>query len=94
MTVLALIPNWLKFLLVALASAGVIASGSYLLGSNDERQRSKAEQLQSDIKFERERTKDDAKLRSLSNYDFCVRSLRRRSLPVKECDELRGLPGE
>ena len=94
MTVFTLVPNWLKFLLVALVAVGVVASGGYLLGSNDERQRTRAEQLQSDIKSERERTKDDAKLRSLSNYDFCVLSLRRRGLPVKKCDELRGVPGE
>lgn len=92
MTVFALVPSWLKFLVAALIAVCIIASGSYLIGSNDERQRSKAEQLQSDIKSERERTQDDAKLRSLSNYDFCVLSLRRRGLPVTECHELRRFP--
>lgn len=61
MTVLALIPCWLKFLLAALVAVGVVASGSYLLGGNDERLRSKAERLKSDIKSERERTKDEGR---------------------------------
>ncbi|WP_051514990.1 hypothetical protein, partial [Brucella rhizosphaerae] len=74
------IPAWLKYFLAGIVAACIIAFGGYLIGKREGRQEIKIEQLQSDIKSERERTKDDAKLRSLSNYDFCVLSLRRRGL--------------
>jgi hypothetical protein len=78
----ALIPNWLKYLLAGIVAVCILAGGGYLLGKREGRQQAKTEQLQTDIKAERERVKDDAKLRSLSDYDFCVVSLRRRGRPL------------
>lgn len=89
-----LIPAWLKYLLTGIVAACIIAGGGYLLGKRDGRQQAKTEQLQSDLNDERERTKDDAKLRSLSNYDFCVVSLRRRGLQSADCEQLRGVATE
>lgn len=89
-----LVPAWLKYLLAGIVAACIIAGGGYLLGKRDGRQQAKTEQLQSDLKSERERTKDDAKLRSLSNYDFCVVSLRRRGLQPADCEQLRGVATE
>lgn len=89
-----LIPAWLKYLLTGIVAACIIAGGGYLLGKREGRQQAKTEQLQSDIKAERERVKYDAKLRSLSHYDFCVVSLRRRGLQSADCEQLRGLAAE
>jgi hypothetical protein len=89
-----IIPAWLKYLLAGIVAACIVAGGSYLLGKREGRQQAKTEQLQSDIKAERERVKDDAKLRSLSDYDFCVVSLRRRGLQSADCEQLRGLAAE
>ncbi|MBK0022077.1 hypothetical protein IAE29_12160 [Ochrobactrum sp. S46] len=83
-----LIPAWLKYLLAGIVAACIIAGSSYLLGKREGRQQVKTEQLQSDVKAERERVKDDAKLRSLSDYDFCVVSLRRRGLQSADCEQL------
>lgn len=90
----ALTPNWLKYLLAGIVAACIIAGGGYMLGKREGRQQAKTEQLQSDIKAERERVKDDAKLRSLSDYDFCVVSLRRRGLQHADCEQLRGVAAE
>jgi len=84
-------PNWLKYLFAGIVAASIIAGSSYLLGEREGRQQAKTEQLQSDIKAERERVKDDAKLRSLSDYVFCVESLRRRGLQSADCKQLRGV---
>ncbi|WP_421505493.1 hypothetical protein [Brucella pseudogrignonensis] len=89
-----LVPAWLQYLLAGIVAACIIAGGGYLLGKREGRQQAKTEQLQSDIKTERERAKDDAKLRSLSDYDFCVVSLRRRGLQSADCEQLRGLEAE
>lgn len=89
-----LVPAWLKYLLTGIAVACIIAGVSYLLGKRDGRQQAKTEQLQSDLNDERERTKDDAKLRSLSDYDFCILSLRRRGLQPADCEQLRGVATE
>lgn len=89
-----LIPAWPKYLLAGIVAACIIAGGGYLLGKREGRQQAKTEQLQSDIKAERERVKDDAKLRSLSDYDFCVVSLRRRGLQSADCEQLRGVATE
>ncbi|WP_343315883.1 hypothetical protein AAIB41_13960 [Brucella sp. BE17] len=91
---LGLIPNWLKLSLAAVLAAVLISAGAYQLGKQNGYQRAASEQLQEDIKAERERAKDDAKLRGLSDYDFCTLALRRRGLPVDRCDELRGLSSE
>ncbi len=88
------IPAWLKYLIAGTVAACIIAGGGYLIGKREGRQEIKIEQLQTDINAERERTKDDAKLRSLSNYDFCVLSLRRRGLQPADCEQLRGVAAE
>lgn len=93
-TIWKLVPAWLKYLLTGIVAACIIAGGGYLLGKREGRQQAKTEQLQSDIKAERERVKDDAKLRSLSDYDFCVVSLRRRGLQSADCEQLRGMAAE
>lgn len=89
-----IIPAWLKCLLGGIVAACIVAGGSYLLGKREGWQQAKTERLQSDIKAERERVKDDAKLRSLSDYDFCVVSLRRRGLQSADCEQLRGVAAE
>jgi hypothetical protein len=71
----------------ALLAAGPV----YLYGSSQGRQAVAIERLQSDIKAERERIDSDAKVQALSDYDFCVQSLRSRKLPVDACEPLRGL---
>lgn len=43
---------------------------------------------------EKDRVKGDAKLRSLPEYDLCVRYLRSSRLPIEPCDELRGVESE
>ncbi|MFS2326355.1 hypothetical protein U2P60_13230 [Brucella sp. H1_1004] len=93
-TILKFIPAWLKYLIAGIVAACIIAGGGYLIGKREGRQEIKIEQLQSDINAERERTKDDAKLRSLSNYDFCILSLRRRGLQPADCEQLRGVATE
>ncbi len=90
----ALIPNWLKYSLAALVAAVFVSGGAYLYGKQIGHRQAVSDQLQESIKAERERAKDDAKLRDLSDYDFCTLALRRRGLPVDQCDELRGLPGQ
>lgn len=94
MTVWALIPSWLKYSLAAVLAAFLLAAGGYLVGKQIGHKQAVSEQLQESIKAERERAKDDAKLRGLTDYDFCVLALRRRGLPVDRCDELRGLETE
>lgn len=42
----------------------------------------RAEQAVNDLKAEQDRTKDDAKLQSMSDHDLCVRALGR----VPDCD--------
>ncbi|MBV2144257.1 hypothetical protein KUG47_12210 [Falsochrobactrum sp. TDYN1] len=79
---------------LALIGACLAAIGLYQLGKRDGYQDAISDQLQSTIKAERERAADDAKLRDLSDYDFCRLALKRRGLSVEQCDELRGLPSE
>ncbi|MGU3399214.1 hypothetical protein ACLBWS_05645 [Brucellaceae bacterium D45D] len=89
-----LIPKWLKYALAALVVAIFISAGAYHFGKQNGYQRAVSEQLQESIKAERERAKDDAKLRGLSDYDFCALALRRRGLPVERCNELRRMETE
>lgn len=90
----ALIPNWLKYSLAAVLAAFLLLAGGYLIGKRDGRQQAVTEQLREAVKAEKERGKDDEKLRGLTDYDFCALALRRRGLPVDQCDELRGLEAE
>lgn len=79
---------------LALIGACLAAIGLYQLGKRDGYQDAITDQLQSTIKAERERAADDAKLRDLSDYDFCRLALKRRGLSVEQCDGLRGLPAK
>lgn len=90
-----LIPTWLKLLLAAIVAAFLLAGTAYHFGKYSERQKSAVLQLQKDIQTERERGKDDAQTRSLSDYDFCMHALRRRGVrSLAECEQLRGLAAE
>lgn len=84
----------LQIILVVLAVGAVALTGAIQLGKYKERQRGAIQQLQSDVRVERERVKDDAKTRNLSDYDFCIQSLRRRGVQSADCEQLRGLAGE
>ncbi len=90
----ALITSWLKYSLAALLAAALLLAAGYLAGKHEGRREAVSEQLQEAVKAEKERGKDDEKLRGLTNYDFCVLALRRRGLPVGKCDELRGVEAE
>nr|WP_313023190.1 hypothetical protein [Brucella intermedia] len=90
----ALIPNWLKYSLAAVLAAFLLLAGGYAAGKHEGRRETVSEQLQEAVKAEKERGKDDEKLRGLTDYDFCALALRRRGLPVDQCDELRGLETE
>lgn len=89
-----LIPSWVKTAVAALVAAFLLLAAGYLTGKRDGRQQAVSEQLRETVKAEKERGKDDEKLRGLTDYDFCVLALRRRGLPVDQCDELRGLETE
>ncbi len=89
-----LIPRWVKTALSALVAAFLLVAAGYLTGKRDGRQQAVTEQLRETVKAEKERGKDDEKLRGLTDYDFCVLALRRRGLPVDQCDELRGMETE
>ncbi|MGU3577110.1 hypothetical protein ACLBWZ_16465 [Brucellaceae bacterium C25G] len=90
-----LVPTWLKLTLAAIVAAFLLAVGFYKFGQYKERQRFAVLQLQNDLKTERERVKDDAHARSLSDYDFCLHALHRRGVRSQpECEQLRGLATE
>ena len=93
-TLWGLIPSWVKTALAALVAAFLLLAAGYLAGKREGRQQALTEQLRETVKAEKERGKDDEKLRGLSDYDFCVLALRRRGLPVGQCDELRGVAEE
>lgn len=85
----------LKLLGALLLVGAAVFASAFQLGRVSQRQLNAVQQLQSDIKAERERVKDDAKQHNLSDYDFCIESLRRRGVrSVAECEQLRGLPAE
>nr|WP_313372602.1 hypothetical protein [Brucella intermedia] len=86
-----LVPSWLKYSLAAFVAAVLLLAGGYLIGKRDGRQQAVTEQLREAVKAEKERGKDDEKLRGLTDYDFCALALRRRGLSIDQCDELRGM---
>lgn len=86
-----LLSHWRVVALIGLCLAGI---GLYLLGKHDGRLQTVSEQLRETVKAEKERGRDDEKLRGLTDYDFCVLALRRRGLSVEQCDELRGVETE
>lgn len=82
-------------LIATLVLVGAVAlTGAFQLGKYKQRQEGAIQQLQSGIRAERERVKDDAKTRNLSDYDFCIQSLRRRGVQSADCEQLRGLAQE
>ncbi|RBO89323.1 hypothetical protein [Pseudochrobactrum asaccharolyticum] len=82
-------------IIAALVLVGVLVLASAIqFGKFKQRQESAIQQLQGDIRAERERVKDDAKTRNLSDYDFCIQSLRRRGVQSADCEQLRGLAQE
>ncbi|GAA5655742.1 MULTISPECIES: hypothetical protein [Brucella] len=93
-TLWGLIPSWVKTALAALVAAFLLLAAGYLAGKREGRQQALTEQLRETVKAEKERGKDDEKLRGLSDYDFCVLALRRRGLPVEQCDQLRRVAAE
>ena len=84
----------LKIILALVLVGAVALTGAIQLGKYKQRQEGAIQQLQGDIRAERERVKDDAKTRNLSDYDFCVQSLRRRGVQSTDCEQLRGLAQE
>ena len=86
-----LLSQWRVLVLVGACLAGL---GLYALGKHDGRQQALSDQLRDAVKAEKERGRDDEKLRDLTDYDFCTLALRRRGLPVEQCDELRGVAAE
>lgn len=84
----------LQIIFAVLAVGTAALTGAVQLGKYKERQRGAIQQLQSDIRAERERVKNDAKTRNLSDYDFCVQSLRSRGVQSADCEQLRGLAAE
>lgn len=89
-----LIPKWVKTALAALVAAFLLLAAGYLTGKRDGRQQAVSEQLREAVKVEKERGRDDEKLRGLTDYDFCALALRRRGLSFDQCDELRGVATE
>lgn len=86
-----ILTHWRLF--AALAAILAIL-GVYHLGKSRGYSDAITDQLKQTVKAERERGKDDEKLRGLSDYDFCVLSLRRRSLQSADCEQLRGVATE
>lgn len=84
----------------AAASVGALVAGSiaygvgHFKGDSVGYARYAAEQTVKDLAAEKDRKKNDARIQNLSNYDFCVDSLKRRGLPVDSCEQLRGIPAQ
>ena len=84
----------IKIIAVLLLVSAAALTGAFQFGKYKQRQQDAIQQLQRDISVERERVKDDAKTRALSDYDFCIQSLRRRGVQSSDCEQLRGLAQE
>lgn len=87
-----------KARVVGLVALFAAAPGAYLWGHHKGDRagydRHVAEMAAADRKAEMERKGDDAKLRTMSDYDLCVAGLRGNGMPVDACEQLRGLPEE
>lgn len=84
-----------SILRAALVVAFLLAVAIYQQGKHTERQGNVLRQLNHEIQIGRERVKDDAQARNLSDYDFCMQSLVRRGVRSRqECEQLRGLAAE
>ncbi|WP_374834243.1 hypothetical protein [Paenochrobactrum pullorum] len=90
-----LIPSWLKLVLAAIVAAIFIGGFAYQVGKYSVWQRGVVLQLKDDLKIERKRSKDDAKARNFSDYDFCMHALHSRGVRSREeCEQLRWLEAE
>lgn len=82
------------------AAGGALVAGSLMYwighwhGDSAGYARYAAEQTVKDLAVEKDRKKNDARIQDLSNYDFCVDSLKRRGMPVDSCEQLRGIPAQ
>lgn len=85
--------KWIAVAVVVSAVSGAVIWTVKMLRDDGARQ-VRLEMARQAADAERERIKDDAKLRSLSDYDLCVGALRSRGMPIAACDELRGVSGE
>ena len=84
----------LKITAVLLLVSVAALTSAFQFGKYKQRQEGVIQQLQNDIRAERERVKDDAKTSDLSDYDFCIQSLHRRGVQSADCEQLRGLAQE
>lgn len=84
----------LKIIAVLQLVGAVELTGAIQFGKYKQRQEGSIQQLLNDIGAERERVEDDAKTRNLTDYDFCIQSLRRRGVHSADCEQLRGLAHE
>ncbi len=84
----------LKIIAAVILVGAVALTGAFQLGKYKQRQEGAIQKLQSDIRAERERVRDDAKTRNLSDYDFCIQSLHRRGVQSADCEQLRRLAQE
>ena len=84
----------LKITAVLLLVSVAALTSAFQFGKYKQRQEGVIQQLQNDIRAERERVKDDAKTSDLSDYDFCIQSLHRRGVQSTDCEQLRGLAQE
>ncbi|MEK1930672.1 MAG: hypothetical protein AAAC47_12990 [Pararhizobium sp.] len=75
------------FLVMQAVNALWVIPAAKIAGREIER----AAQAAADRKSEIERKGDDAKLRSMPDYDLCVDGLRSRRLSIDACEQLRGL---
>lgn len=83
-----------KIIVILILVGAVMLAGAFHFGKYKQRQQHEIQQLRDDIRSERERVKDDAKTRNLSDYDFCIQSLHRRGLQSSDCEQLRGMAQE
>ncbi|MEO1110089.1 MAG: hypothetical protein AAFX90_19420 [Pseudomonadota bacterium] len=54
----------------------------------------KLEMVEAAAQAERERIKDEARLKDLSDYELCADYLASRGLPFEDCEQLRRVPVE
>ena len=79
-------------LIVAAISIGIIWSVATI--RDNERLTIEAERAQKAADAERERIKDDAALRNLSDYELCARHLLWVRNDISACEQLRGMAPE
>lgn len=88
------VAKWVAIaVIVTMAGSAVIWVVSSI--QNSERAKIEAERAQSAADAERERIKDDAIVRNLSDYELCTRHLNRGGVRIDDaCGALLGVPPE